>query len=235
VLSLASAVRAGSAEERVKIAELSIGSDATQFEVYMSLRQLIDLGAAAEVVAFLDGSEGAALGAYDREALKLDAYSVLKWGVLERREIGYLLDHGTSASAVTLISAHLIRHPDAEAAAGFFGLLDARPLPATAENAGAHMAVLCMAGTNGLAPRMKRESELLARMMGGKFAAWGRVREFFESAAPDKNPGSFLPALAQMQLEVVYAVIEHYHGAVDSSAGPGAPGKPPSDDREPHE
>ena len=234
VLTLDSSVRTSSPEARVRMAELSIGSGATQFEVFMALSRLIELGAASEVVPFLDGPEGASLGAYDRESLKLDAYSDLGWGVLERREIGYLLEAGTSSSAVTLISAHLIRHPAAESASGLFGLLDERPLPATAENAGAHMALLCVAGTAGLGPRMKQESELLAKMMGGKFAAWGRVREFFESTAPGKSPAAFLPALAQMQLEVVYAVLRHYHDAAQSAEGAPAPGKPPAGDGNSH-
>ena len=218
----------------MKIAELSIGSDETPFEVYMSLRRLIDLRASAEVVAFLDGPEGNALSSYDREALKLDSYSALKWGVLERKEIGDLLEQGTSSAAVTLVAAHLIRYPDADAAGVLFALLDEKLLPATAENAGAHMALLCVAGTNAIAPRMKLESELLARLMGGKFAAWGRVREFFESSAPGKNPASFLPALAQMQLEVVYALLAHYHGAAQAAEGSPMPGKPPAGEREAH-
>ena len=234
VLELASSIRTASPEGRVRMAEMAIGSGATPFEVYMSLSRLIELGAASEVVAFLEGPEGTSLGAYDRESLKLDAYSALHWGVLERREIGYILDAGTSSSAVTLISAHLIRHADAESASALFGILDEKPLPPTVENAGAHMALLCAAGTNGLDSRMKQESELLAKVMGGKFAAWGRVREFFESKAPGKSPAAFLPALAQMQLEVVYAVFLHYHDAAKPAEGSPVPGKPPGGDGDSH-
>jgi len=227
VLSLARDTRTGSAGERQRRVQLFAEGAANAFELYFSLGRLTELGRASDVVAVLDGAGGASLEPYDRESLKLDACSVLDWRVLERKEIGFILDQGTSAPVVTLIAAHLIRHPNAAAAAYAFGLLDLKPLPATAENAGAHIALICMAGVNGLDARMKQEAGLMGWSAGGQFAAWGHILEFFEGSVPARNPAVFLPALHQLPLEVVYALSAHYRASAEAPGSPGAPGNPP--------
>jgi hypothetical protein len=234
VLSLARALRAGTDPARAPMLALSLGGQSTPFEVYYSLDRLIGLGRGADALAFLDGPAGAAMQGYDREALKLDAYSALGWHRLEQKEMGLLLDPSATAAAVTLICGHLIRYPDAESAAGVFAQLEVHGLPATADNSGPHMALLCMAGVNGLDARMKHESEVLGRIVGRNFAAWGRVREFFESRAPGKNPAAFLPALAQLPIEVVYALSAHYHQP--AAAVPEAPeaDRPPGGEGDTH-
>ncbi|HMD61509.1 MAG TPA: hypothetical protein VKG78_08765 [Opitutaceae bacterium] len=226
VLSLARDIRSGTARERLRRVELSVEGAANPFELYYSLGRLTELGRASDVVAFLDGAGGASLEPYDRESLKLDACSILDWRALERKEIGFILEQGSSAPVVTLVAAHLIRHPSADAAAFVFGQLDLKPLPATADKAGAHVALLCMAGVNGLDARMKQEAGLLGRMSGGQSAAWGRIVEFFESSAASKNPAAFLPALHQLPLEVVYALTASYRTPASGNAGAhaGAPG-----------
>ncbi len=213
VLTLAREVRSGGPDERLRAVTLALGGSRDPFELYCCLEWLIDLGRPSDTAAFLEGPGGAMLGAYDREALKLDAYSALGWRVLERKEIGSILEAGPSGAVVTLVAAHLIRHPDPVTAQAAFGLLEAKPLTESPANAGVHMALLCMAGVNGLEPRVEREAGLLGWTPGGKFAAWGRLREFFSSAAPSKNPAVFLPALHPMPLEVVYAVAAHYRPA----------------------
>jgi len=220
VLSLARDLRTKGAQDRLRALRLSVAGAASPFELYYSLGRLAEFGRGADVVAFLDGPGGAALEPYDRESLKLDACSFLSWDVLERREIGSLLERGTSVPVVTLVAAHLIRHPNAEAAASVFSQLELRPLAGGADNAGAHMALLCMAGVNGLDARMREEARLLGWVAGGKFAAWGRITEFFEAPAHDKNPAVFLPSLHQLPLEVVYALAAHYR----SHAATAAPG-----------
>ena len=217
VLSLARDIRTGSAQERLKRVELSVAGAADPFELYYSLGRLAELGRGSDVVGFLDAHAGAPLEPYDRESLKLDACSALGWRVLEQREIGAILERGASAPAVTLVVAHLIRHPDAETAEFVFGQLEQRPLPVTAEGTGAHAALLCMAGVNGLDARMKQEARLLGWTEGGRLAGWRRVMEFFESSARTKDPAVFLPSLHQLPLEVVYALTAHYR----APAGPG--------------
>ncbi len=139
-----------------------------------------------------------ALDPYDREALKLDAYSLLGWHDLEATEIALILGHGVSAASVSLIAAHLIRYPDGASAARLFDILESRPLGATAENCGSHVALLCAAGVNGLDARMKQEADVVGGVVGGAYPAWDHVRAFFESRAPEKNPSDILPALGQL-------------------------------------
>jgi hypothetical protein len=163
------------------------------------------------------------LGPYDRESLKLDACSVMGWRVLERREIASILEQGPSVAAVTLVVAHLIRHPDAGTAESVFGQLEQRPLPASPDDPGAHVALLCMAGVNGLGARVRQEAGLLGWVEGGKFAGWSRVTELFGGAARPRDPAAFLPALHQLPLEVVYALTAHYRAAAEAGAGPAGP------------
>jgi len=227
VLSLARDIRTGSTGERLRRVEVSVEGTAGGFELYYSLGRLAELGRASDVMAVLDGPGGASLEPYDRESLKLDACSVLGWHVLERKEVGSILDQGTSVPVVTLIAAHLIRHPNADTAAYVFGLLDLRPLAASAENTGAHVALLCMAGVNGLDARMKQEAGLMGWTAGGQFAAWGHILGFFEGSVPAGNPAAFLPALHQLPLEVVYALTAHYRAPAQAPGGPAEPGKTP--------
>jgi hypothetical protein len=209
-LSLARSLRTGTDDERFKVIQLYLRGATTSFEVYNPLRCAIDLGRAQDVLAFLESQQGAALNPYDREALKLDAYSALGWHEPERREIGSILDQGVSAATVTLAACHLVRYPDGQSAARLFELLAARPLEATAENAGTHVALLCAAGVNGLGASMAGEAELLGRIVGGTCPAWDSVKAFFQNKAASKNPAQILPALGQLPLEMVYALNAHY-------------------------
>ncbi len=210
-LSLARSMRTGTDDERFRVVQLYLGGATTPFEVYFSLRCALDLGRAPDVLAFLEGRQAAALDAYDRESLKLDAYSELGWHDVERREIGLVLDQGVSSSIVSLAAGHLVRYPDAGSAARLFEILAERPLDATAQNVGAHVALVCMAGVNGQDASMAREAELVGRIVGGAFPAWDSVKSFFGGRSQAKNPAVILPALGQLPLEMVYALDAHYH------------------------
>ncbi len=213
VLTVARENRSGGPEARLHRVALALGGASDPFELYICLGWLIDLGRASDALAFLEGPGAGPLEAYDREALKLDAYSALDWRVLERKEIGFILEPAPTGAVATLVAAHLIRRPDAATAEFFLGLLEAKPLPADPANAGAQMALLCMAGVNGLDRQVERRAQLLGWTGAGKFAAWGRMQEFFTRAAPSKNPAVFLPALRPLPLEVIYAVAAHYRPA----------------------
>lgn len=230
VLEVARALRDGSDQERRKRVEVALGGDTTPFEVYFALRRIIDLGGGAEVATFLEGPEGAAVAPYDREALKLDAFSCLGWRELERKEIVSSLDQPAASAAAVLISGHLVRHPDPDSAGLVFELLDGRPLAATAADFGPHLALLCMAGVNGLEPRMRQQSEILGKILGGTFAASGRMREFFAERSARRTPASFLPALPQLPIEVVYALWERYPPPPAPASGPAAPQGPAGGD-----
>jgi hypothetical protein len=227
VLALARSVRAGGVPDRIRLLERSLGSARTPIERYYPLSCLIDLGRAADVVAVLGGPEGAEFEAYDRESLKLDAYSALGWRQLEQGEIGFLLDGPTPVAGALLIAAHLIRYPDPGAADFTFERLEARPLPFNEGSSVADIALLCAAGVNGLDQRMKQEAELLNRAIGGNFAALGRIQEFFTKSAPGRNPGVLLPALPQLPLAVVYAITAHYRAPPNPDVSPAPPESPP--------
>jgi hypothetical protein len=213
VLELQRSLRTGDAAGRQRALTLYIGGATATFEIYFALYRLIDLGRAADVAAFVEGKDGAALDAYDREAIKLAAYSALGWNALAQKEVDLLLENGVTLPAITLVCSNLIRYPDSEGAERVFARLDRAPLPATVENTGAHMALLCMAGVNGLKPRGRQEADTVGRIVGGSFPVWSRVRDFFEAPTDGKNPATVLPVLAQLPLEAAYALIDHYHAA----------------------
>jgi hypothetical protein len=221
ILSLSRSIRTGSPGTKAATIEVFLIGATTSFEVYYALNKLIDLGRASEVIAFLNGQGAALLGSYERESLKLDAYSALGWVDLEKAEIGLILGPGPRTAPVTLVAAHLIRRPGRETAEDFFGILASKPLPETAENAGVHMALLCVAGVNGLPAEMGREGDVLSRIVAGPFSAWTRMRDFFQGTGAKADPSVFLPALAELPLEAVYAIVGRYHPAAapDKPAG----------------
>jgi hypothetical protein len=225
VLSLARAVRGGSTADRARMLAIYMGGATSAFEAYYSLGQLTEAGQGSAVVAFLDGPSAGVLSPYDRESLKLDAYGSLGWRVLVRKEIDFLLDKGATVPVATILSGHLVRHPDAENAGRVFGLLDQRPMPATVGFAGAHTALMCMAGVNGLDLRMRQEADTVARMMGGEFPSRERVLDFFKDRSPGKSATAILPALPELPLEMMYALIEHYHPTIPEKL-PAAGGQP---------
>ena len=209
VLSLARSLRTGNPMERERLVKIHLAGTPTPFEAYYALNRLMELGRASEVSTYVEGGQGS-LDPYDREALKLDAYASLGWGLLVRREIGSLLERGPSVGAVSLVSAHLVRHPDPESAEFLFQQLDLHPAPAAAEYSGPRLALLCVAGVNGLGQRMRQQGEAEAKIVGGSFPAWLRVRDFFEGATRGGNPASIMPALGMLPLDTMYAVYEHY-------------------------
>jgi len=234
VLSLAKTIRGAAAAERAKILGIYMGGATTTFEVYYALGRLIGAGRASDVVAFLEGQSAAALGPYDRESLKLDAYSALGWSAVVRKEIGFLTDQGVSVPVATLISGHLVRYPDAESAGRLFSLLDQKPMAATAGFAGAHTALMCMAGVNGLGTRMRQEADSVGKVMGGEFPSRGRVVDFFEDRSPAKNPAAILPGLPELPLELVYALFGHYRAPPPPSTISVPPAGGATGEREPH-
>ena len=219
-LTLARDLRSGGDAERTRVVQRHLLAATAPFDIYYSLTRAIEIGRASDVMAFLGAPGSTALRPYDREALKLDACSALGWRDLEVSEIGLILDQGTSPASVTLVAAHLVRRPDAAVAARVLDLLGARPLAAAPENAGAHVALLCMAGVNGLDAGMTREADIVGRIVGGPFPAWEHVREFFRAGAPARSPAAVLPVLGQLPLEMVYAILGHYRAAAPQPAPP---------------
>ena len=227
VLSLERSVRSGSLDQRLGVVRLHMEGAMSALELYFSLNELLDLGRASDVAAYVEGPAGAALSPYDREALKLDAYAELGWHLLVRKEIGFLLEQGASAPVVTLVAAHLVRHPDAETAEYTFEQLDLRPVPTTTAFSGPHLALLCAAGVNGLGARVKQEGESFGRIAGGSFPAWMRARDFFNGASHGGNPALVMPALGQVPLELMYAVFEHYRSITPRAPSPkSSPARP---------
>jgi hypothetical protein len=220
VLSLARSLRSGNPADRERLVRLHLAGTPTPFEAYYALKRLAELGRASEVSAYVESGAGS-LDPYDREALKLDAYSSLGWGLLVRKEIGSLLERGPSVGAISLISAHLVGHPDPESAEFLFQQLDLHPIPVAAEYSGPRLALLCVAGVNGLAQRMREQGEAEAKIVGGSFPAWLRIRDFFEGATHGGNPAAIMPALGMLPLDTMYAVYEHYR-ALEPLAGRGA-------------
>jgi hypothetical protein len=224
VLELSRSLRGASRESTAARVGVYMGNAATPFETYYGLSRLIRAGRPLDAVNVLGGRVAGILGAYEGEAIKLDAYSALGWHDLEESEIALLLARGPSPAPVILVSAHLIRFPSKSSSAAFFSALSARPLADSPANIGAHMAALCAAGANGLEAPMKAEMRSLSVIVGGSFSSASRVTDFFASRDPSRSPATFLPALVELPLEVQYAMFERYPPAASREGREGGAG-----------
>jgi hypothetical protein len=209
MLTLDRSIRTGTLAERVGsiVTAAAAARDANEF--YYPVERLIALGRANDALSLLDARPGL-LQLRDAGLLKLDAYAVLGWDTIRHSQIELLFQKGSSSTIVEVVAAHLIRYPNAELERLVFGELDESPLPATDENAGAHTALLCLAGESGDSLRFRQETQIFAKLSGGHSAVEGRMREFFEEPAKDRNPCVFLPALSRLPLQATYALLETY-------------------------
>jgi hypothetical protein len=172
-------------------------------ELYFCLRKLVDRGQAAAVNRFLQ-SGGSLLSPYDREALHLDAVASLGWREIEQRDLVDVVAQGGVPGAA-LAASHLIRYPGPALAEAVFAQLSRTPLPTGPESLGAHMALMCMAGVNGLTARLNAEADIVAKASGGSFVAPARLRDYLAGGGK-ANPSYFLPTLGQVPLETIYAL-----------------------------
>ncbi len=216
------ATEAPPAEARLAILQ-SAGREHAPLLHYYRPAKLIALGFPDDSIALIRGSS-ARLSARDRLALTLRAFAVLKWPGVLRTEFEGTLSTPLNAMRVEVLSAHLIRHPDAALWNKFFTAWEAAPLPPKSDHLSAYISLLCAAGANGDEERMQSIFQSMSRIEGANHQPLSRVQEFFRGKNSSLRIEAFLMGIQPLPVEVTYSLLERYYRPqAAQAAGPARP------------
>ncbi|MEZ0218059.1 MAG: hypothetical protein ACAH89_13065 [Rariglobus sp.] len=176
---------------------------------YHVCRELISRGFPQEALEWMDRRPGL-LGQRDLIPLRLDALSILRWGGTLQNEVKNLLFAPPSPIVVELLSAHLIRHPDATVRALIFDRVEQTPAPSDSAGLAAHLALFCAAGTGHDIERMNWTALRIKASLGGSFPGLDAVAASLIDGERGRRLENYLPALQPLSLEVTYALLDHY-------------------------
>ncbi len=182
-------------------------SDALSF--FHVCQELIARGFASDALHEIDHRPGL-LGPRDLTSLRLDAFAALGWDATLRSEVEALLMAPPNPATIELLSAHLIRHPDASVRELVFARLDQKPLPATAESYPSYLSLLGATAVGHDAARLHWTVARIKEIVGDHFHGLDALGE---TLLDDKRRGpieNYLPALQPLSLEVSYALLDHY-------------------------
>ncbi|MBI5766736.1 MAG: hypothetical protein HZA93_03025 [Verrucomicrobia bacterium] len=188
---------------------------APPYTFYYQAGALAGLG---DTFAALDvlGRAEASLGQTARYTLQLDILAAAEARGVLLRDVEKLLGQplrGTDfLPTITLLCAHLVRHPDAEILAKLTLRLRHERMDFNNDTAGVWFSLVCAAGAVGDQDRMHTVVLQLKEASKSSFAALDTVEAFFRGDGGARRATSFLPVLP-LPLEVAYAMIERYPGA----------------------
>lgn len=194
------------ARERLLKAAADAGDALSFFNV---CQQLIARGFAQDALQWIDRRPGL-LGPRDLTSLRLDALAALGWSTTLRSEVESFLVARPTPVTIELLSAHLIRHPEAKVRELIFARLDQEPLAVTTANYSAYLALFCAAGVDHDAPRLHWTAARLKEILHGDFHSLDAVGESLLDDKRSRRIENYLPALQPLPLEVSYALFEHY-------------------------
>ena len=171
-------------------------------------RELLSRGLANETLEWLERRAGL-LGPRDVMPLRLDALATLGWTSTLRSEVENLLVTDPDPVVVELLSAHLIRHPDAAVRAMVFPRLDRTPLPSTPASYSAYLSLFCAAGVGEDIERLRWTAARIKAFVQADFRSLDVIGEGLLEGNR-RRIENYLPALQPLPLEVTYALFEHY-------------------------
>jgi hypothetical protein len=172
-------------------------------------RRLIARGFAQEALEWIERRAGL-LGRRDVIPLQLDALATLGWNTTLHSEIKSLLTSASDLVIVELLSAHLIRHPNAETRKLVFDHLDAHRLPATQASYPAYLSLFCATGVGRDAPRLRWTAARIKEILHHDFRSLDAIGESLIDGNRNRRIENYLPALQPLPLEVSYALFDHY-------------------------
>jgi hypothetical protein len=174
------------------------------FVGYYQVERLIELGFARQAPGLLQ-CYGPRLGESDTFALRLAATFALG----QSSQLIDALNHKIlNGKAVELIAACLIRRPDPAVLAAFQAAVLRSNLPRTAENLPAYGALFCACGVAHDWARLDATGEILRAIRGGRFTTLGVLKAFFRGDSGASRPGTFLPLLQPLSVDVMYAIFD---------------------------
>ncbi len=212
VLTMEQQLRALSSlnEQRAFLRHVDGAAPLPSYEILYRSRRLLQLGAATDALEWL-AEYGAPLNDRDRIAVQLDAYATLDYTRLRRALLGRLLGLAGEPAIIDLVSAHLIRFPNAEIFHEFLGrtrLLDDDTEPAASDYP-ALITLYCAAAAHADGPALAAITDRIKRSTGSNFHTLDAVQHYFEAGA--QGPiGSVVPILNPPNLDVVYALFDRF-------------------------
>lgn len=189
---------------------LSLTPD-TAYGFYYQISELTALGFPDDALLALDRA-AAVLPQRERIALRMDTFAAKGWQSLVHNEVELVLTGSPTPAAVELLCTQLIRHPDAESLAALFRRLQQNPLPPSADAYQATLALFCAAGVNADWQDLQTARNMLRQMSGASFATLDVAEAYFRGRSAERRLGSVLPMLQPLELDVTYALFEHYGG-----------------------
>lgn len=209
VVELELLVREGKRAEALALVARPLPDDAPVFTIYHRIDALIDL---KEYFTALDliGKYSARL-ASDPQAystLLLDGYAAAG----SRQLVPHfeaMLRQPLNPALISLLCAHLIRHPNPQAMELLWRKFGASPLPLTTENAGAWFSLLCATGAVGDKAKLHEVTARLRQASTTPFYALAAVEAFFRGEINERRINVFLPILP-LPIDVTYALYERY-------------------------
>lgn len=172
-------------------------------------RELIARGYAQEALQWMDRRPGV-LGMRDLLALRLDALAALGWTITLRSEVDNLLVETPGAILLEVLSAHLIRYPDATLRGKLFARLERDSPPVNGESYAAYLSLFCAAGAGRDTPRLDWVATKIKGILKTDFKSLDAVGAALLSAKSGARIENYLPALQPLPLEVSYALFDHY-------------------------
>lgn len=194
------------ARARLVSAAANAGSPAAFYQV---CRELIVRGFAREALEWTE-RRGAMLSTRDLVPLRLDALASLGWDSIRRNEIDALLVPDPSPVVIELLSAHLIRYPDAALLGSLSERLGQSALPRNDAGFSAGLALFCAAGAGRDETRMDWVAARIEILLGVKFRGLEAVKGSLLDAGQKQKLENYLPILQPLSLEVTYALFDHY-------------------------
>jgi hypothetical protein len=182
--------------------------DAPPYALYYRVKNLIAMGDPIAALDWLSRSPGA-LGGDDVETLRLEAFSTAGTAGLLGREIDAILAPTVTPPAITLLCAHLIRHPNPAVYQRLLDKVQREALPLNTDTAGAWFSLLCTAGALDDQAKLHTLALQLKHASPTPFAALGIIEAYFRGETPERRVTTFLPILP-LPLEVTYALIERF-------------------------
>ncbi|OHE89585.1 MAG: hypothetical protein A3G75_07005 [Verrucomicrobia bacterium RIFCSPLOWO2_12_FULL_64_8] len=204
-------VRKGATAEIVLTLAKPLPDSAAPFACYYQIQRLTSLGQAEAALTILDGYLRASrVGAVEAFQLRLEILATLGRTDLlrERLEGGRV-----SSREVELISAHLVRHPDAVVLAALWSSLGRSELPADTRSYGAYLSLFAACGAAGDWDKLQVAANKLKELTASRFDALGLVETFFRRGAGGARIENILPAMPGLPLETTYALCDRYYRA----------------------
>ena len=114
-------------------------------------------------------------------------------------------------ATVTVLCAHLIRHPNQETLDRLYAAFLHSRLPVNAGTLETYLSLYCTAGVARDEAKLAALANAIQTEAGGASLALNVVGAFFRNASPTARISSLLPALP-LPLEFNYALLERYPG-----------------------